>query len=313
MKVQKNVDVMLPMGGQGSVENRELLRYEMDDFLIAKGQRSAATRLIYQKKLKIFIQWLELETEVEELEDLQRDHIRAFLDHLSSNHSPGGVHLFFRVMRTWINWARREYDLDGWDPLKNVDPPALTQNSYAPVPIEDIQKLLDCFDRRTYEGARNDALVRFLVDTGVRASELMRLRIKDVDLNTGDVHLPAEATKTKKPRVVFLGTKALRSLRRCLKWRKERDPAASLFDLTYFGVNSMFNRSEVIAGLRRPISFHRLRKTYATESHRHGEDLETLRRKLGHSTLAVTQRYLGLNEDDLRNAHQEHSPGDRLL
>ena len=89
-----------------------LLRYELEDFLSAKSQVSVHTLRSYRQKLSKFIEWLEENTEVEELEDLERAHIRAFLRFLQENHAPGGVHFYFRSLRVWIRWAQREYGFE---------------------------------------------------------------------------------------------------------------------------------------------------------------------------------------------------------
>jgi integrase/recombinase XerD len=294
------------------------LGFEVRSFLRAKEFRSEGTVRNYGQKLGIWVSWLETQG-IQTLQDVRPALVRDFFSHLrETGHNPGGVHLFYRVIKVFVRWYAREYDLVGWDPLKNVEAPRLMSVPMPTTPIEDLVKMIKTCDRKTYTGVRDEALLRFLVDTGVRASELLRLEWGDIDILAGDVRLRAEATKGKKERMVFLGTKAQKALRAYMRvlpssesdlvWVGEGGEP-----LKYWGLRSIFTRRGSSAGLDPIPTPHSVRKTYATESYRHGEELETLRRKLGHSSLLVTQRYLGLQVEDLREASHLHSPGDRLL
>jgi site-specific recombinase XerD len=82
--------------------------------------------------------------------------------------------------------------------------------------------------------------------------------------------------------------------------------------LTTSGIQSVLRRLGQKAGVM-PCSPHRFRRTFALWMLRDGCDLHTLRLMMGHSTLAVLQRYLALAGEDIERAHKLHSPADRLL
>lgn len=160
---------------------------------------------------------------------------------------------------------------------------------------------------------RDKAIVFTLLDTGLRASELCNLLRKDVDLNDGSVVV--RRGKGGVGRVVYLGRRARRVLWRYLAEREEDSPDDFLFlnqrgrPFTPNHLLRLVKRLGERAGVD-GVHPHRFRHTFSIEYLRNGGDVFTLQRLLGHSSLAMVQRYLRLVRDDLRLMHQRASPTD---
>jgi integrase/recombinase XerD len=124
--------------------------------------------------------------------------------------------------------------------------------------------------------------------------------------------------KGRKARIVFIGAKARKALLAYLRHRPTARPCDPLWiaedghRLAYSGLVSIVRRRAVQAGVPRP-SLHSFRRGFAILSHRAGADVLQLQRLLGHSDLSVLRRYLRLEEDDLRRAHERSGPVDNLL
>ena len=163
---------------------------------------------------------------------------------------------------------------------------------------QEIESLLRACSRRAPSGIRNRAMLALAWRSGLRIGEVLVLRPKDVDLDTGTVVV--QHGKGDKRRVVGIdaGTTAL--LTRWLDVRKKRgiNGSASIFctlqggqiDTSY--VRHLLPRLARRAGIEKRTHAHGLRHAFAVELEREGATISTIRDLLGHSSASVTDRYL---------------------
>ncbi len=188
--------------------------------------------------------------------------------------------------------------------------------------VEDIRRLLEACDytapsrgkRKSFQmsrptAKRDRALVMLLVDTGMRSGEVARLLVEDIDFSTGRIVI--RMGKGGKGRTVFASPETLDALK---AYWEERDisPDSPAFTtrsgraLTANEINHLITNLGKRAGIR--VHPHALRHFFATQFLRNGGDALTLKRLLGHSTLAMVEYYVQLVDDDLYNAHRHASP-----
>jgi integrase/recombinase XerD len=233
-------------------------------------------------------------------------------------------------LRSFFGWAAKELKIDRPDLV--VSRPKYGPSVVEPLSVEEIKAMLQACER-TKEAktekraawsqvrptaARDAALILVLLDTGVRISECARLRVKDVDLTTGEVTVSAFGTGRKtKGRHVYLGKLAKKAVWRYLASREDPAPGDYLF-LTDDGhcmnrtsLRLLLNGIGKRAGVDHPHP-HRFRHTFAVEYLRNGGDPFTLQRLLGHSTLEMVNHYLQLVNADLAQRHRQASPADRM-
>lgn len=163
---------------------------------------------------------------------------------------------------------------------------------------KEIERLIRECSNRAPTGIRNRALIAIAWRSGLRIGEVLALRPKDIDLDTGT--LVVQHGKGDKRRVVGLdaGTGAL--LGRWLDVRRKRGitgraPVFCTLDGTEIGqsyVRHLLPRLGKRAGIDKRVHAHALRHAYAVELEREGATLSTIRDLLGHSSAAVTDRYL---------------------
>ena len=155
-----------------------------------------------------------------------------------------------------------------------------------------------------------------LLDTGMRVFELANLRLDDIDVNTGSILI--RHGKGNKQRVVRIGAKTQKALWKYRTLYRRSDNDKLLVNrggesLEVTGIKLMIRRLGKRANVL-GVHVHRLRHTFAISFLRAGGDVFSLQYLLGHSTLAMTQRYLqSLNADDAVKAHKRFSPVDNLM
>lgn len=177
---------------------------------------------------------------------------------------------------------------------------------------EEVTRLLEGPFPADFFGRRDRALLEVLYSTGMRVSELVALRLKDLDLESGQGRVLG---KGRKERMVFLGSAALKALEAWLPERGRRTRGgATLFlnrrggALTTRRVHQILTALAAERGLPGPVSPHTLRHSFATHLLGRGADLRVVQELLGHASLAATQIYTHLGLARLREIYEKAHP-----
>lgn len=246
---------------------------------------------------------------------IEAGHVRAYLAGLAERGlSAHTQHTAARCIRAWLNFLVAEGEI-AESPMRKVKMPRLDNRILPSLSQEDVQAILAaCLN------GRDRAIVLFLLDTGLRASEFVALNLGDVDMASGAVMV--RLGKGRKDRQVYIGAKTQQALQRYLRRRKDAPMLAATSPLW----TSMFTGKRLRrAGLRQVLRRlgersgvehchpHAFRRTFALWSLRAGMDIYSLQRLMGHNDLAMLRRYLALVEADIKNAHRQHGPVDSNL
>ena len=270
----------------------------------------------YQFQCEIFAAFCQHQG-VMDIEKITPDLLRQYLIHLKeTGHNEGGVHAKYRAMKTLMLWYEREFEPEGWkNPIHKVRPPKVPEVLVEPVTVEQVTALLRGCDS-SLSGLRDRALILFLLDTGVRVSELWSLLTADVDIYVGSVFI--RRGKGGKPRTVRIGKKTTRALRRYLRQRTDQNPSLWVTEWgdTYAvkSMQGMLARRCESAGIEHQ-SPHKFRKSFITlMSRTPGVDIFNLMALSGNKSIEVLKRhYVEVGEESTRIAHERGSPVDRLL
>ncbi len=299
-----------------SILRRSELELSIDAFLLDCQARTLSARTVelYSYKLRRYFLPFAQAHNLSTLQDLTPGMLRAFLvDLTEAGHNAGGVHVCFRVVRTFLRWAWLEYELPGPAPVSRVRAPKLAQRPLDPVPIPDLKAMLAVCPH-DFTGDRDRSILLALLDTGARSGEFVALDLGDVNLTTGAVLI--RAGKGGKFRTVFLGVRARRELLRYLRRRGEDAGALWVTPtgnrLTAAGLRQVMRRRGHAAGVRVP-SLHSFRRAFALACLRGGMDVYSLQKLMGHADLSVLRRYLAQTEADLQAAHAKSGPVNHLL
>ena len=276
-----------------------------------------------------------------ELDEISAQSLKEFFAWLRNEYQPvrknGDTSLLKPVtlnkcwcaVRGFYNWA--EVDLDIARPDNSLKAPKFDRPTITPFTEKEIKAILKAseysalaetsnrtpFKMKTPNAVRDKALILVLLDTGIRASECARLRVRDVNLENGETFIIPHGTGQKtKSRHVYLGNAARKALWKYLAKRKDIANDDFLFLTNY---DRPMNRGSIRLVFRRigkraevsPCYPHLFRHTFAIQYLRNGGDVFTLQRMLGHSTLDMVKRYLSIAKTDIQTAHRKASPVDR--
>ena len=177
---------------------------------------------------------------------------------------------------------------------------------------DEIRRIDKCLTG-TRNKLRNRALLYLGLGSGMRISEMIRLHIKDVAPKgrvKSRIVLEKHSTKSKKSRTVAVSKQAVKYLQEYINDSKERpDPIAPLFPSTR-KPNKPMSETNAIVTLKKMFlaagvenaSSHSLRRTHANTLRRQGADLKVIQEQLGHSSLAVTERYFSVDPLEVERA-----------
>ena len=312
MSVQKHQDQ-----GIITLYQTDYLPILIDSFLTDRKSQGFAAETVkfYKKKLKYFSQFCEGQA-VTQVSQLTPDLIRRYILQIAEGHNPGGVHACFRSLRTLLYWVEEEeiMPFDWKNPIRKVKAPKLPVEPIEPISLENIHRLMETC-QQNFSGCRDKAMMLGLLDTGARAQEFLNLNLEDVELATGSVLI--RQGKGRKPRMVFLGRKTIRSVRLYFRFRRDSNPALWVSvhgeRVTYTALRSLLRRRAQLAGLKDIPTPHDFRRAFALVMLRSGVDVFALQKLMGHSDLQVLRRYLAQTNQDVQVAHMRGSPVDNNL
>ncbi|MBL0277942.1 MAG: site-specific tyrosine recombinase XerD [Anaeromyxobacter sp.] len=202
------------------------------------------------------------------------------------------------------------------DPSDEIESPRPGRKLPAPLSQEECARLLLAPDPRTPAGRRDRAMLELLYATGLRVSELVGLTLNDLDL---EARVLKARGKGDKERLVPVGAPAAEAVKaylaggtrdRLLKGRRSKDlfVTARGSRLTRQGFGKLLDKCARKAGIRRRISPHKLRHSFATHLLAGGADLRAVQAMLGHADVATTQVYTHVETTQQRRLYDRFHP-----
>ncbi len=184
---------------------------------------------------------------------------------------------------------------------------------------DEVQKILDQPRLGTMSGVRARALLEVLSSTGIRLEEIINLTILDCDLQGGLIRVKG---KFSKDRIVPLGKHAVRFLKeyimRVRPTQTKKNKAVKNLFVSRFSeplskqvVELMVRNYAKKAGIKKKVTPHTFRHTFATELIRNGADITAVRKMLGHSSLSATNIYIRVAGVDVKKTHTLSHPRER--
>jgi site-specific recombinase XerD len=302
------------------------------------GNHSEKTLEWHCTALGLLRRFLEEELAITQIDDVEADDISAWFAHLRSTPAAHGkvrsertIQTYARSARAFFHWLIRRGTLQS-NPFERVVFPKVGKPLIQTITSEEFEQLLlACapphetgpFAERA--AVRNRAILWLLYDTGIRVSELINLRLDDLDRKHGVVTVLGKGAKERR---VALGQNCLRNLSYYLDRHRPDDEELAewgsagedhLFlsetrqPLTKNGMEMLFKRLKTRAGITdKRVSPHILRHTFAMNYLIKSNDPFSLQELLGHEDLTTVLNYIHMNDTVLQEQKRKYSPGDHI-
>lgn len=272
----------------------------------------------YSSDLRLFFSFL-AQSHVEGVSNIDRDHISQFCaERARKGISAKSMHRAVCALRRFFLFLRKEGKIH-INPAEDIDLPRVESRLPRTAPTKDIDSILAQPSGYSSRGLRDAAIIAVLYATGLRVTELILLKLADIDNTRGFLRTIG---KGKKERIVPLNEKALTFLENYLTQARHsllgNKSSEWLFirknglALSRQSVWKIIKKYAILAGLSADLSPHQLRHSFATHLLEGGINLRALQLLLGHSDLATTEIYTHVDKKHLLALYDEHHPRSKL-
>jgi site-specific recombinase XerD len=257
--------------------------------------RTDATIDAYLNDARHFTDWLSEKRRSAEIESATRADVEGFLaDEFKHGLAAATVGRRYRSLLQLYRWMLREGEVDV-SPMDGVSPPHQPEQDVPVIPDDHLRRLLAACSGARFEDRRDAAIIRLLASTGVRAGEIMDLRLEDVDLKRATFTVLGKGLKR---RTIELLPKAAEALDRYIRLRRKHSDAFSSSalwlgargPLSTSGLRQMLERRCLAAGLE-PINARRFRHTFGHQARVRGMNDAELMSVAGWTSPQMLHRY----------------------
>lgn len=285
-------------------------------YLAAEGKAQATIKL-YMQAVRFYDAWIGQEHgRPGVLDDIRLGSLQQWFIVLHDRHKPNTVLMRWQGMNRFCNWLVDEEEIDK-NPMKGIKRPVLKDS---PVPLlddADLAALVKACQGKEFNDRRDEAIIRLMLDCGIRVSEVCKLGVEELDVDACDALVHGKGGKD---RMVYFGSRTARALDRYLRMRSRHRwshlPNVFLGErgaLTTDGVRTRMEVRAAKAGLNVAANPHRFRHTWADDFLFSGGQERDLKRLAGWSSDVMLEKY-GRSGADRRAkaAAQKMRRGDRV-
>lgn len=285
-------------------------------YLATEKSHSANTQLLNLTALQSFAEWMERRHRDCGPGDLTTEHIRGFLKSCRSERklAPASIKIYVIALRHLYGHLQREGLLER-DLLPALDLPKLDRHLPDTLSEAEVDQLLAVTFPETPLGLRDRALLEILYASGLRASEIVNIRLESY---LREEKLLRVIGKGNRERLVPLGEKAQSAIDNWLARGRPQlvkpKTGGEIFlgrhgrRLTTARLWQIVQEMAKLAGIEKKIWPHLLRHSFATHLLGHGADLRAIQEMLGHASLATTQLYTHVDQGRLKQVHRQFHP-----
>lgn len=271
---------------------------------------SANTELSYQRDLKKLKSYLENQ-HVMEVSQIKKKHLEEYVSYMTQEQfKPATISRNIASIKAWFHYLFKEHIVKD-DITEALHSPKIEKKIPEIMTMNEVDTLLSQPSGESPKEIRDKAMLELLYATGIRVTELISLRLSDLNLQM-DYIVCQDEHKTR--RIPF-GTKARNALLAYLEKSREAMVATKESDILFVNCSGLAMSRQGFwklikyyskkAGIMADITPHTLRHSFAAHLVENGADLRSVQEMLGHSDISTTQVYANMNHNRLREVYQK--------
>ncbi|MCC7196124.1 MAG: site-specific tyrosine recombinase XerD [Gemmatimonadaceae bacterium] len=284
------------------------------EYLAFEKGASSRTVEAYKRDLARMVEWVTLKG-VDSPEAVDPAALRAFVYHLKDlGLAPSSIRRSVSAIRTYFAYLSGEGKVER-DPSGRLETPKRWRTLPAVLSAADVRRLLDAASLDSPLALRDRAMLELAYGSGLRVSEWISAKVKDVALDEGVVRIFGKGGKE---RIVPMGRSAIGAVAlymRALRPDLERGAGKGILflnargkPLTRMGAWEILRKHVKRAGITVRVTPHTLRHSFATHLLEGGADLRAVQEMLGHVDISTTQIYTHVDREYLRSVHKQFHP-----
>lgn len=292
---------------------KDMLESFLTYLVVIKGL-SKNTSHSYKSDIEKLFNFLD-KRNIETIAVIKSDHISEFLAELNiSGLNISSINRCIVSIKQFFKYLMLE-NIIKTDPTAKLVTPRIKKSIPDVLSIEDIEKILNIPDLTKFDGLRDSAMLEVLYASGLRVTELAELKQVNINYDHGYLIVMGKGSRE---RIVPLGTTSIKKVNDYLELSRPnliKDKISDYLFITRRGSN--FTRQGIWkliktyaskAGIKKNISPHTIRHSFATHLLERGADLRTIQLLLGHSDISTTQIYTHVETKRLREIHKKYHP-----
>lgn len=257
------------------------------------------TEVSYKRDLKKAAEYFE-EQNVPDITKATETNLNSYLLYLERDHmSPATVSRNIASLRSFYQYLLRVHRIED-DPSVSLKSPKVEKKVPEILTVEEVQKLLEQPNIQTDKGIRDETMLLILYSTGIRVSELVNLKVEDLNLEVGYL----TCRENGKERTIPLSAETEEKIRTYMESARTRllkgRDSEYLFSncsgspMSRQGFWKILKSYSAAAGITKDITPHTLRHSFAAHMLKNGADIRNVQKMMGHADIATTQMYMRL-------------------
>lgn len=293
--------------------NTLIREYEM--YLTTEAKLSKNTCISYVNDITQYLDYIKKYREKHDPEDINIEDIRSYLASLKRNHiSSTSQSRKLSAMKSFHKFLMLEKYVSK-NVAKLIQNPKQEKKLPTVLSIEEVENLLNVLSEDTPLELRNKTMIELAYSSGLRVSELVDLKMKNLHLNNGFIEIFGKGNKE---RIVPVGEEAIYLINKYLETARllyVNSKSKDYVFLTRRGTNmtrqmffEIIREKAKLAGITKEISPHKLRHSFASHLLERGIDLRLIQELLGHESISTTEIYTHINNTKLKNVYLNAHP-----
>lgn len=283
------------------------------DYLKVEKGLALNSIVSYQQDLRKYLNFLKRK-KIDRIDKIQKKDISDFLFSMRSKISPRSISRYLSSIKNFHKFLLRE-KISASDPANLIESPKLGKKIPEVLSLDDINRLLKVPSARQIQGKRDKAILELMYATGLRVSEIASLKLDDLNLEVGFLKCKGKSSKERLVPLGKIAEKFVANYIEEVRAKLLKDKLSSVLFLAQGGrpltrqsIWKMIKKTVKKAGIKKRVSPHTLRHSFATHLLERGADLRSVQEMLGHSSITTTQVYTHINRLRLKEIHIQYHP-----